>query len=62
VYERDFSERFGFKNLRNFLDYLPSFYLTSGNGERAITFRGFRSITSASVLFLEDGFRITSPD
>jgi hypothetical protein len=30
VYERDFLERFGFKNLRNFLDYLPSFYLTSG--------------------------------
>jgi outer membrane receptor for ferrienterochelin and colicin len=62
VYKRDFLERFGFKNLRNFLDYLPSFYLTSGYGERSITFRGFRSLTSASVLFLEDGFRITSPD
>lgn len=62
VYEREFLERFGFKNLRSFLDYLPSFYLTSGNGERSITFRGFRSITSSSVLFLEDGFRITSPD
>ncbi len=62
VYERKFIERFGFKNLRNFLDYLPSFYLTSGYGERTISFRGFRSITSSSVLFLEDGIRITSPD
>jgi len=62
VYERDFLERFGFKNLRHFLDYLPSFYLTSGYGERSITFRGFRGFASASVLFLEDGFRITSPD
>jgi outer membrane receptor protein involved in Fe transport len=62
VYEREFLERFGFKNLRDFLDYLPSYYLTSGYGERSITFRGFRSLTSASVLFLEDGFRITSPD
>jgi len=56
VYEREFLERFGFKNLRSFLDYLPSFYLTSGYGERSITFRGFRSITSSSVLFLEESF------
>jgi len=62
VYEREFLERFGFKNLRSFLDYLPSFYLTSGYGERSVTFRGFRSITSSSLLFLEDGFRLTSPD
>ena len=62
VYEREYFERFGFKNMRDFLDYLPSFYLTSGYGERSITFRGFRSITSASVLFLEDFQRLTSPD
>lgn len=62
IYERDYFQRFGFKNLRDFLDYLPSYYLSSGYGERSITFRGFRSITSSSVLFLENFQRLTSPD
>ncbi len=61
-YEREYLERFGFKNLRNFFNYLPSFHLKPIFGERSLTYRGFRSITSASVLFLEDGFRMTSPD
>lgn len=41
---------------------MPSYYLISGYSERGITHRGFIGITSASVLILEDGFRLTTPD
>lgn len=62
VYSREYLERFGFRNLREFLDFMPSYYLVPGIGELAITYRGFRSMTSASVLVLEDEARIVTPD
>lgn len=62
TYKKEFLERFGFKNIKNFLDYMPSFYLTSGHIERSITFRGFRSLFSSGVLLMEDFQRLTSPD
>lgn len=62
VYRKDFLERFGFRTVRDFLDYMPSYYLVPGIGERAITYRGFRSATSSSVLLLEEEAKLVTPD
>ncbi len=53
--------RFGWNDLRELLEYLPSFYLIQDINERVISHRGiYRTITS-HLLFLEDGFQLNIP-
>ncbi|MFN3504579.1 MAG: TonB-dependent receptor plug domain-containing protein [Caldimicrobium sp.] len=61
VYTKDFLKRFGFENLRDFLDYLPSFYLVQDVNERVISWRGLYTTSSNTFLFVENRHRLDLP-
>lgn len=61
VYPGYFLKRFGFTNIRDFLDYLPSFYLVQDINERVVSWRGLYTTSSNAFLFLEEEQRLDLP-
>ncbi|MCS7149671.1 MAG: TonB-dependent receptor [Caldimicrobium sp.] len=61
VYSGDILKRFGFLNIRDFLEYLPSFYLLQDVNERVVAWRGYYATVSNTFLFLEEGVRLDIP-
>ncbi len=54
-------ERFGWFNLRDLLEYQPSFYLVQDVNERVVAHRGLYRTVTSHLLFLEDGFKLHLP-
>ncbi len=61
VYTEEMIKKFGFKNIRQFLEYLPSIYLIQDVNERVIAWRGMYTTSSNTFLFLEDGQKLDVP-
>ncbi len=55
-------ERFGWQNIRDVLEYQPSFYLVQDVNERVIAHRGVFRTNTSHLLFLENEIRLTIPD
>ncbi len=55
-------ERFGWRNLREVLEYQPSFYLVQDVNERVIAHRGIFRTNTSHLLFLENEIRLDAPD
>jgi len=62
TYNKKFFERFGFTNIRDFLDYLPSFYLVQDINERVVSLRGLYTTITNSFIFLENEQKLSIPD
>ena len=54
--------RFGWFNLRDLLDYQPSFYLVQDVNERVIAHRGVYRTNTSHLLFLENDFDLSLPE
>jgi len=61
VYSGRFLKAFGIDNIRDFLEYLPSFYLVQDVNERVIAWRGLYTTSSNTFLFIEDFQRLDLP-
>lgn len=61
IYSGDFIRSFSFTNIRDFLEYLPSFYLLQDVNERAVSWRGIYTTSSNAFLFIENGLRLDLP-
>ena len=55
-------KRFGWRNIREVLEYLPSFYLIQDVNERVVAHRGIFRTNTSHLLFLEGGVRLDAPD
>ena len=54
--------RWGWFNLRDLLEYQPSFYLIQDVNERVVAHRGFYRTITSELLFLEDYIRLNLPE
>lgn len=61
VYTNELIKKFGLNNIRDFLEYLPSFYLIQDINERVIVWRGIYTTTSNSFQFLEEKQKLDVP-
>ncbi len=54
--------RWGWFNLRDLLEYQPSFYLIQDMNERVVAHRGFYRTITSELLFLEDYIKLNLPE